>query len=169
VRPGPLLVLTSLLAAGCAPAHARSAAPRPTPQELAVHLSGMIWPLPVARPGEVTSPFGERARRHHEGLDIDGRTGDPIYAARAGRVTFSGWKNGYGNTVVLDHGGGVSTLYGHASSLLVRAGATVERGERIALVGATGNARGDHLHFEVAWAGVPFDPTPLLPELARRR
>lgn len=151
---------------GCAPALASRG---PPPDELAASLSGMIWPLPLTGPEVVTSSYGERGRRHHNGVDIDGRTGDPVFAAREGMVLFSGWRNGYGNTVVLDHGRGVTTLYGHASALLVRAGEQVQRGQPIAVVGATGNARGDHLHFEIAWAGRPFDPAPLLPELRSRR
>lgn len=152
--------------AACAPA--RPPRSGPAPEELATRLSGMIWPLPLTHGEAVTSTYGVRGRRHHDGVDIDGRTGDPVYAAREGRVLFSGWRNGYGNTVVLDHGGGVTTLYGHAAALLVRAGEGVGRGQPIAVVGATGNATGDHLHFEIAWAGAVVDPAPLLPALRRR-
>lgn len=164
-------VTACFAAAGCAPSRPPAG---PSPAELAdlaASLSGMLWPLPLTGPGPVTSGYGKRGRRHHDGVDIDGRTGDPVFAARDGRVLFSGWRNGYGNTVVLDHGRGVTTLYGHASELRVRVGERVERGQPIAMVGATGNARGDHLHFEIAWAGRVIDPVPLLPELraARRR
>lgn len=161
-RTGVALLAGALLATGCA--HLRPAGP-PRHVELAEQLSGMIWPLPIARSAEVTSRYGPRDRRHHDGLDIDGVTGDPVHAARDGVVSFSGWMNGYGHTVVLDHGGGVTTLYGHNASLAVRAGQRVRRGERIAAVGASGNARGDHLHFEVAWRGYPIDPRPLLPAI----
>lgn len=160
-----LACLLTLGALGCArPGPSRS----PSPESLAAHLSGMIWPLPIDRDQDVRSAFGRRGRRHHDGLDIRGRGGEPIHAAREGRVAFSGWRNGYGNTVMLEHGGGVTTLYAHASALLVAAGDSVTRGQPVARVGATGNAQGNHLHFEVAWAGVPFDPTLLLPALAPR-
>jgi murein DD-endopeptidase MepM/ murein hydrolase activator NlpD len=127
----------------------------------------MIWPLPVERSREVSSTYGVRGVRHHDGLDIRGNAGDPIYAARDGRVVFSGWMRGYGNIVILDHGNGVTTRYGHASQLLVGVGEQIGRGQPIALVGATGNATGNHLHFEVLWAGRAIDPTPLLPVVAR--
>ncbi len=137
-------------------------------ERLSQGLSGMMWPLPVDRPALVTSPYGPRGQRHHDGLDISGDSGDPIYAAQAGTVTYSGWMNGYGNTVILDHGNGVTTLYGHANSLYVRRGQGVTRGEVIGAVGATGNATGDHVHFEIAWAGVAIDPRQMLPVLASR-
>lgn len=140
----------------------------PAPADLARHLSGMIWPLPVQRAASVTSEFGARGRSHHAGLDVDGRTGDPVFAVRDGRVKFSGWRPSYGETVVLDHGGGVTTLYGHASARWVEAGDSVRRGQVIAAVGATGNARGDHLHFEVAWAGASINPLTLLPRVDPR-
>jgi len=155
-----------VVAAGCVPVRTAPAT-GPAPEALAASLSGMIWPLPLTGRETVTSSYGVRGRRHHDGVDIDGRTGDPVFAAREGEVIFSGWRNGYGNTVVLDHGRGVTTLYAHASALFVRPGERVARGQRIAAVGATGNARGDHLHFEIAWAGVAIDPVPLLPELRR--
>lgn len=166
VKARRLLLALGLVAAACAPY--RPASRTPPPRVLAAALSGMIWPLPIRAAREVTSPYGERGRRHHDGLDIDGRTGDPIHAAREGRVAFSGWMRGYGNTIVLAHDQGVTTLYGHASRLLVAAGDRVARGQPIALVGATGDATGDHLHFEVAWAGVPLDPDPLLPAVRPR-
>jgi murein DD-endopeptidase MepM/ murein hydrolase activator NlpD len=156
--------------AACVPA-SRAPGPGPHPagvEELAQQLSGFIWPLPLNGSSEVTSTFGPRAQRHHDGLDLRARHGDPIFAARDGVVRFSGSLRGYGLTVILDHGGGVSSLYAHASVLYVRRGDTVVRGEVIAAVGATGNATGPHLHFEVMWAGVPFDPLLLLPRLARR-
>ena len=162
-------VLAGALALGLAACAPRPPAAAPSPRVLAGYLSGMIWPLPIHASAAITSPYRFRGRRHHDGVDIDGRTGDPVFAAKDGAVLFSGWKNGYGNTIVLDHGGGVTTLYGHASRLLARAGERVARGQIIALVGATGDARGDHLHFEVAWAGVPIDPSPLLPRVAGAR
>jgi murein DD-endopeptidase MepM/ murein hydrolase activator NlpD len=145
-----------------------STRPPPPPAastQLAERLSGFIWPLPIAHPPSVTSPYGRRQHRHHNGVDIKGRTGDAIYAASAGRVRFSGWMNGYGYAVIIDHGGGVTTLYAHASALYVSAGDPIDRGQLLAAVGATGNASGSHLHFEIAWAGRAIDPVPLLPRL----
>jgi murein DD-endopeptidase MepM/ murein hydrolase activator NlpD len=146
-----------------------ASAPRssPAPERLTEALSGMIWPLPVERSREVSSTYGVRGVRHHDGLDIRGRGGDPIFAARDGHVVFSGWMSGYGNIVILDHGHGVTTRYGHASALLVGVGERVLRGQPIARVGATGNATGDHLHFEVRWSGRPIDPAVLLPAVTR--
>lgn len=155
-----------LLTSACAPAAtARGAAGA---HELAGHLSGFIWPLPLENAASLSSAYGVRGQRHHDGLDLRSRHGDPIFAAQDGRVRFSGTMRGYGNTVILDHGGGVTTLYAHASALYVRAGDTVVRGQVIGAVGATGNATGPHLHFELAWAGVPLDPTPLLPRMSSR-
>lgn len=164
MRTQPLLRLSLLvlpvLFAGCVSSAARTAS-----DPLARALSGMIWPLPISDHRSLTSEFGPRGRSHHHGLDIDGHQGDPIFAARDGRVHFSGWRNGYGNTVVLDHGSGVTTLYAHAAQFHVRTGDSVRRGQTIGEVGATGNARGSHLHFEIAWAGRVIDPSPLLPKL----
>lgn len=113
-----------------------------------------VWP---AR-GRVTSRFGWRWQRHHNGIDIGAPYGSPIYAAKAGRVTFAGWYYGYGLAVIIDHGDGVSTVYGHASKLLVRSGAIVEAGTLIASVGASGEVTGPHLHFEIRVNGRPLNP-----------
>lgn len=150
--------------AGCAPTGAASGTLTPAGR-LAERLSGMIWPLPIERSFLMTSPFGWRGRRHHDGVDIDGDTGDPIHAAAPGRIRFSGRQRGYGQTIIIDHGNGVSTLYAHASTRYVRVGDAVSRGQPIGAVGATGNATGSHLHFEIRWAGRALDPVPLLPRL----
>ena len=113
-----------------------------------------IWP---AR-GALSSRFGWRWQRHHNGIDIAAPYGTQIYAAKAGRVTFSGWYYGYGRAVIIDHGDGVSTVYGHASKLLVRVGDMVGAGQPIALVGSTGIATGPHLHFEIRVNGRPLNP-----------
>lgn len=120
----------------------------------------LAWPLA----GQVTSAFGvEGGRRpHHEGIDIDGVKGDLIRAAAAGKVVWAGTERGYGNMVVLDHGGGLSTVYAHAERLLVGSEEWVSAGEPVARVGDTGNARGAHLHFEVRRDGRPLNPMPLL-------
>src|SRR5712691_1597586 len=113
-----------------------------------------IWP---AR-GALSSRFGWRWQRHHNGIDIAAPYGTQIYAAKAGRVTFSGWYYGYGRAVIIDHGDGLSTVYGHASKLLVRVGDMVGAGQPIALVGSTGIATGPHLHFEIRVNGRPLNP-----------
>lgn len=114
-------------------------------------LRNMLWPVQ----GVITSPYGWRrnpfnpsTRQFHRGLDIGANRGTTIVAATAGRVVHSGWINGYGKTVILAHGN-LYTLYAHASSLSVQTGQWVNAGQEIARVGATGNATGPHLHFEV--------------------
>lgn len=131
------------------------ASPVPVPRAQAV-VAGVsfLWP---AR-GVLTSRFGWRWRRHHDGIDIAGPRGTPIYAARAGRVIFAGWYYGYGRTVIMDHGQGLVTLYGHASTLLVRNGQTVAEGELIARIGCTGHCSGSHLHFEIRINGKAVNP-----------
>jgi len=114
--------------------------------------------------GAVTSGFGLRFHpilrrsRMHDGIDFAGSTGDPIRAAAAGVVVFSGTMRGYGRVVVVDHGGGMSTLYAHCSAVLAREGREVGRGSVIARVGSTGQSTGPHLHFEVRRNGNPIRP-----------
>jgi murein DD-endopeptidase MepM/ murein hydrolase activator NlpD len=120
---------------------------------------GFIWPIR----GPITSPYGPRWGGFHTGIDINCDTGDRIVAAKAGRVIAAEWGGGYGRMVIIDHGNGVSTLYAHNSVLYVRQGQSVARGQRITACGATGNATGDHLHFEVRINGDHTDPRPFLP------
>jgi murein DD-endopeptidase MepM/ murein hydrolase activator NlpD len=114
--------------------------------------------------GEVTSPFGQRIHpitgdsRFHTGVDLRAPSGSPIRAAAEGVVREAGKRGGYGNAVELDHGDGTSTLYAHASALLVKPGQHVAQGEPIALVGQTGAATGPHLHFELRRHGHPVEP-----------
>jgi murein DD-endopeptidase MepM/ murein hydrolase activator NlpD len=115
--------------------------------------SGLIWPVN----GPVVSGFGMRWGRMHEGIDIAVGYGTPIHAAASGTVVFSGWMSGYGNFVIIDHGGGMATAYGHQSSIAVGAG-TVSQGQVIGYVGCTGHCFGPHLHFEVRINGTPVDP-----------
>jgi murein DD-endopeptidase MepM/ murein hydrolase activator NlpD len=127
-------------------------------------VKGFGWPVV----GKISSPFGWRrdpvrgGRDFHTGLDIRAPGGRQIVASAAGKVVHSGWMGGYGKTVVIQHPGGITTLYGHCSKLLVKAGANVRRGERIALVGSTGRSTGNHVHFEVRKGGSPTNPLKVL-------
>jgi murein DD-endopeptidase MepM/ murein hydrolase activator NlpD len=115
---------------------------------------GLIWPIN----GTVSSPFGPRWGRLHAGIDIPAPIGTPIRAAKSGRVVIAGWTGGYGNYTCIDHGGGMSTCYGHQSSIGVGVGQNVSQSQVIGLVGNTGNSTGPHLHFEVRINGSPVDP-----------
>lgn len=120
----------------------------------------MSWPCN----GPITSPFGYRVHPifgttiYHSGIDIGVDYGTPIHAADSGTVMYAGWISGYGNTVILDHGGGIQTLYGHNTSVAVSEGQSVSKGEVIAYAGSTGNSTGPHCHFEVEVNGTPVDP-----------
>jgi len=117
--------------------------------------SGQLgWP--VSAP--ITSPFGWRWGRMHEGVDLGAAYGTPIAAAGSGTVIYAGWLGGYGNLTVIDHGGGLATAYGHQSRIAVSVGRQVSRGEIIGYVGSTGHSTGPHLHFEVRVNGQPVDP-----------
>ncbi len=115
---------------------------------------GFIWP---AR-GRLSSGFGWRRLRHHDGIDIAAPYGAPITAARDGTVVFAGWYYAYGKTVIVSHGNGLQTIYGHASRVLVQRGDQVKKGELIAHVGSTGRSTGPHLHFEVRINGRAVNP-----------
>lgn len=123
----------------------------------AVSTSGFIWPLN----GRVTSGYGYRRGGFHSGIDIDGSTGDPIVASKSGTVVPISCGSGYGICVVIDHGGGVSTLYAHLSRK--GAGGSVKQGQVIGYVGCTGSCTGSHLHFEVRVNGEPRNPMNFLP------
>jgi murein DD-endopeptidase MepM/ murein hydrolase activator NlpD len=115
--------------------------------------SGFIWPVN----GTVTSGFGMRWGRMHEGIDIAAPTGTAIHAAAAGTIIFAGVMSGYGNIVVIDHGGGIATAYGHMSAIWA-GGGSVSQGQSIGAVGCTGHCTGPHVHFEVRVNGSPVDP-----------
>ena len=121
------------------------------------------WPFPGY--SRVSSEYGSRIhpvtgkKKFHSGLDLAGPSGSPIVAAESGTVISAGWNSGgYGNMVIIDHGGGLSTLYGHNSSLSVSVGQSVKRGQTIALCGSTGLSTGPHLHFEVRKNGGTVNP-----------
>jgi len=126
---------------------------------------GYTWPTA----GGIGSYFGYRMHpilgysRLHGGLDIGGRMGQPIWAAKEGQVILAGWNGGYGNTIIIDHGNGYASLYGHQSGLLVSVGDYVETGQHIGNVGSTGLSTGPHLHFEIRQNGTVIDPLPFLP------
>jgi len=116
--------------------------------------SGFIWPVH----GVVTSTFGWRWGRMHEGIDIAVASGTPVVSAAAGTVIVAGWMGGYGYLVVVDHGNGIATAYGHNTNVTVSAGQTVGQGQLIAYSGNTGNSTGPHVHFEVRVGGAAVDP-----------
>jgi murein DD-endopeptidase MepM/ murein hydrolase activator NlpD len=126
---------------------------------------GLADPLPHI---EINSGFGYRVHPIygtvllHTGDDLAADSGDPIHAAADGVVVSAGWLGGYGNATVIDHGGGLATLYGHQSVILVSPGQHVVKGQVIGKVGCTGSCTGPHLHFEVRINGNPVDPTPYL-------
>jgi len=121
--------------------------------------AGFIWPLR----GPVTSTFGMRWGRMHEGLDIAPGYGTPIHASKAGTVILAGTMGGYGNVVIISHGGGFSTLYAHQSRLAVSDGQTVSQGQVIGYVGSSGHSTGPHLHFEIRVNGIAQNPLRYLP------
>lgn len=137
-----------------------AAAPAPDPPSLASQGTALLWPAQ----GPVISAFHRpRGSRRHKGIDIKSPEGAPIKAAADGVVTLVSEGHGsYGRLVVVDHGDGVTSYYGHNQKNLVRKGQRVTAEETIALVGHTGNARGPHLHFEVRLDGKAVDPQPLL-------
>lgn len=111
--------------------------------------------------GNITSRFGanESIRDHtHKGLDIAAPNGTTIKAAAGGTITYAGWMSGYGNLVIISHGNGIQTYYGHCSKLYVSKGKTVNAGDKIAAVGSTGNSTGNHLHFEIRKNGKQINP-----------
>lgn len=127
-----------------------------------------LWPLPANYgSNSITSRFGKRkspggiGSTNHKGLDIGAATGVPVYAAKDGVITYSGWSMGYGNLVKIKHNDGTITEYAHMSARKVSNGQTVQQGAVIGLVGSTGNSTGPHLHFAVEIGGKPIDPLKL--------
>ncbi|MGH7571159.1 MAG: M23 family metallopeptidase [Gemmatimonadota bacterium] len=169
----------------CAPVYSRTAIPDPSTTAtrgapggggeagsgLAAILGHLIWPLAMDDVEVMSSRYGPRehpqggARRFHRGLDLRADEGTPVYAVADGTVARSARGGAYGNLVVLEHGEGLESLYAHHSRNLVETGERIRRGQAIALVGHTGNATGDHLHFELRWRGGTVDPWTVLPAL----
>lgn len=123
-----------------------------------VSRAGFIWPLR----GAITSPYGKRWGSFHPGIDIDGNTGDPIRASKSGNIVGVACGSGYGICTIIDHGGGVATLYAHQSRKAI-GGGHVNQGDVIGYVGCTGSCTGSHLHFEVRVDGSPRNPREFLP------
>jgi murein DD-endopeptidase MepM/ murein hydrolase activator NlpD len=120
------------------------------------------WPIPAAK-ATVTSVFGSpRGRSRHQGIDLAAPSGTVVHATAGGEVTFAGRSGDFGRLVVVDHGGGWETRYAHLKTVKVDPGNVVARGAKIGTVGRSGNATGDHLHYEVRHDGTPLDPWPTL-------
>ena len=126
--------------------------PQVTPAHISMISSGF---------GYRRDPFTRRGAMH-KGLDFKGAIGTPIRAASAGRVSFVGWKGGYGKTVEITHGNGLMTRYAHMSRFNAKVGQRVAAGETIGAIGNTGRSTGPHLHYEVRIAGAPVDPSPYM-------
>ncbi len=132
--------------------------PYAEPSDTSPSAAGFTWPTS----GQITSGFGPRWGRMHQGIDVAAPTGRPITAAKSGKVILAGWSGGYGNLVVIDHGGGLSTAYAHQSRIAVKVGDPVTQGALIGFIGSTGHSTGPHLHFEVRVNGAARDPLPYL-------
>jgi len=123
---------------------------------------------PLTKNSFISSPFGVRnspftgEHEQHEGMDIPAEAGSPILATGDGQIIYTGYAPGYGNLIEIDHGQGYTTRYGHAKTVLVKIGDWVKQSQQIATVGSTGRSTGPHLHFEVSFNKVPFDPKVLL-------
>ncbi|MEM7275225.1 MAG: M23 family metallopeptidase [Actinomycetota bacterium] len=146
----------------------QSAAPIDTAINTPTEPSALGFQWPVVE-GRVTSEYGYRihpvygTRRLHAGIDIGAPRGTPIASSNSGVVIFAGTQGGYGRTVIVDHGGGITTLYAHMTEIGASVGQLVDRGDIVGLVGATGTATGNHLHFEVRVNGGPSNPRNYLP------
>ena len=134
--------------------------------EQLISRKNLLDSTPSIRPayGYETSGFGYRIspftghKQFHEGLDIANRVGTPVIAPANGLVVFTGRKGGFGNLIIISHGHGITTRYGHLSKILVKVGQHVKRGEKIGEIGNTGRSTGPHLHYEVRLNGVPVNP-----------
>lgn len=129
-------------------------------QEILQNAEGSIEGLVLSKPvsGIITYRYGQRWGRAHTGMDIAVATGTPIYAATKGTVEFTGWYGGYGNLVIVNHGNGIQTYYGHCSEIYCHVGDEVTKDTVLAAAGSTGNSTGPHLHFEIRKNGTPLNP-----------
>jgi murein DD-endopeptidase MepM/ murein hydrolase activator NlpD len=156
--------LTSLIQQKIAASQAREAAAKALGKKFASGTGIFGFPSDAS----ISSSFGWRMhpilgyRRFHSGMDFAGNYGSVIRTADSGTVIFAGWYGGYGRAVIIDHGKGITTLYGHTSELFVTDGQSVQRGQQIAAVGSSGLSTGPHLHFEVRRDGTPIDPAGFL-------
>ena len=124
-----------------------------------------VWPVDGTLEGGFggrRNPFGGAGYEFHSGQDIEAAWGAPVVAGASGRVSFVGWQNGYGQLVVVDHGGGLTTRYGHLSHIDVELDQTVSRAQLLGKVGSTGRSTGPHLHYEVRINDQPVNPLPYL-------
>ncbi|HEX5964467.1 MAG TPA: M23 family metallopeptidase, partial [Pyrinomonadaceae bacterium] len=124
-----------------------------------------LWPVEGTLEGGFggrRNPFGGGGYEFHSGQDIEAAWGAPVVAGAAGKVSFVGWQNGYGQLVVVDHGGGLTTKYGHLSHIDVNLDQTVSRGQLLGKVGSTGRSTGPHLHYEVRINDEAVNPLPYL-------
>ena len=124
-----------------------------------------LWPVQGTLEGGFggrRNPFGGAGYEFHQGQDIEAPMGAPVVSGAAGRVSFVGWQNGYGQLVIVDHGGGLTTKYGHLSHIDVEMDQTVSRGQLLGKVGSTGRSTGPHLHYEVRINDQPVNPLPYL-------
>ena len=145
------------------PGTGRPPAPVPAPHPPPEPTSDSRWAWPM-KAGVISSEFGQRGSRPHEGMDIAADPGEPIYAASKGTVIYSDdGMSGYGRAVIVRHADATTSLYAHATSLLVREGMLVSRGDPVATVGSTGRSTGPHLHFEIRVGETPVDPRGVLP------
>ena len=136
----------------------RPSSPRCTPRPHASRIA-LAWPVL----GPIGSPFGPRGFRFHSGIDIVAPGGTPVRAAAEGKVAYAGWApGGWGKLVIVDHASGTRSMYAHLSTVGVKVGEAVVGGSRVGRVGATGDATGPHLHFEVRIRGASVDPLPAL-------
>lgn len=120
-----------------------------------------VWPLKNVK---VTSRYGDRSGKFHDGVDLKAHVGTPVLAAQKGRIAYAGsGLSGYGKLIVIRHPSGLLTVYAHNSKFLVKKGQNVKRGQKIALAGKSGRATGPHLHFEIRKGAISVDPVRLLP------
>ncbi|MCB2061113.1 MAG: LysM peptidoglycan-binding domain-containing protein [Novosphingobium sp.] len=163
IRPGQELLIPTVIeqpATTTTPAPAPAPSPAPAATPAAAPASRFVWPVS----GSIRRGFSSRERsNYHDGLDIQAPRGTAVRATRAGKVIFADQKDSYGNLVILSHGEGWHSVYGYLGRITVSVGEQVSQGERIGLVGSTGIAKGDELHFELRRDNKPIDPTSELP------